>query len=149
MNDGASRIPDSLDYSLVGDEHVRRYEETNGDVGYIWNGAPCLILTTTGRRSGAPRKIPLIYSQDGPRYIIVASQGGAPTHPGWYHNLVTHTQVQVQVQAERFPAIARVARDEERTRLWGLVNQTWPSYDLYQSRTGRTIPVVVLERIDP
>jgi deazaflavin-dependent oxidoreductase (nitroreductase family) len=133
------------DLSLVGAEHVERYEETDGAVGYLWNGAPCLILTTTGRTSGAPRKVPLIYGRDGGRYLVVASKGGAPEHPAWYRNLAAHPDVEVQVRGDRFRATARAAQGEERARLWPIMTAVWPNYDVYVTRTDREIPLVVLE----
>ena len=133
--------------NLFGDEHVRRYRETGGAVGHDWRrGAKILLLTTTGRKSGEPRTAPLIYEADGDRYVIVASKGGAPDHPGWYLNLVEHPDVQLQVRDEVFPARAHTAEGEERERLWELVNRQWPDYDAYQEKTDRQIPVVVLER---
>lgn len=137
------------DLSLVGDEHVRRYRETNGEVGYLWNGAPCLILTTTGRKSGKRRDNALICGFDGDACIVVASKGGAPAHPDWYRNLVADPNVEVQVKADRFAATARTAEGVERERLWALMTETWPNYDQYQERTDRLIPVVVLERKAP
>ena len=134
------------DISLVGAEHVRRYQETNGAVGHDWNGVPALVLTTTGRRSGEPRPSALIYGEADGAYIVVASMGGAPTHPSWYLNLVDHPEVQLQVGAERFAATARTAEGDERDRLWSVMTGIWPNYDVYQSRTERRIPVVVLER---
>ncbi|HEX7094959.1 MAG TPA: nitroreductase family deazaflavin-dependent oxidoreductase [Acidimicrobiales bacterium] len=134
------------DLSLFGDEHVRRYEETDGEVGHIWSGVPCLVLTTTGRKSGQPRKNALIYGTDGDNYVVIASQGGAPTHPNWYLNLVANPNVTVQVKADRFPAVARTAEGAERERLWQLMTGIWPNYDEYATRTTRVIPVVVLER---
>jgi deazaflavin-dependent oxidoreductase (nitroreductase family) len=135
------------DLSLIGDEHVRRYRETDGEVGYLWNGAPALILTTTGRRTGQPRDSALIFGADGDRFVIVASMGGAPTHPQWYLNLVANPEVQVQVKGDRFTARARTAEGDERARLWKLMTDIWPNYDQYQERTDRVIPVVVLERV--
>ncbi len=130
-----------------GQEHVRVYRETGGETGHIWKeGSTTLLLTTKGRRSGEPRTTPLIYARDGDRYVIVASQGGAPTHPGWYRNLVKTPEVELQVGPEVFPALARTAEGEERERLWRLANEVWPHYDEYATRTERTIPVVVLER---
>ena len=132
---------------LFGDEHVRRYLETDGEVGYRWrNDAPILILTTTGRKSGEPRLRPLIFGEDEGRYVIVASQGGKPAHPDWYLNLSAHPDVHVQIKGDRFAARARTAGDEERERLWGKMAQIWPPYDDYQQKTDRRIPVVVLER---
>lgn len=133
---------------LYGDEHVRRYEETDGEVGYEWmKGARILILTTTGRRSGKQRKSPLIFGEDEGRQIVVASKGGAPEHPDWYRNLVAHPEVGVQVKADRFTARARTVTGEERARLWAHMVEVWPDYADYQRKTDREIPVVVLERV--
>jgi deazaflavin-dependent oxidoreductase (nitroreductase family) len=134
------------DLTLFGDEHVRRYEETDGEVGYLWNGATCLVLTTAGRRSGATRKHALICGFDGDACIVVASQGGAPTHPHWYRNLVADPRATVQVRGDRFAAVARTAEGDERDRLWKVMTTVWPNYDVYAQRTTRVIPVVVLSR---
>ena len=134
------------DLSLFGDEHVRRYEETDGEVGYLWNGATILVLTTTGRKSGEPRKFALIYDSRGDDLVVVASKGGAPDHPGWYKNLLAHPDASVQVRGERFDVRARTADGAEREELWRLMNRSWPNYDTYATRTDREIPVVVLER---
>ena len=132
---------------LFGDEHVRRYEETDGEVGHDWEkGAPILILTTTGRRTGEPRKFPLIYQRVDDTYVIVASKGGADEHPGWYRNLTANPEVSVQVKADKFSAVARTAASEERASLWPKMAAVWPDYDEYQKKTDREIPVVVLER---
>jgi deazaflavin-dependent oxidoreductase (nitroreductase family) len=132
---------------LFGDEHVRRYQETGGAVGHIWKrGSKVLLLTTTGRRTGEPTTTPLIYENDGDAYVIVASKGGAPTHPGWYRNLAKKPRVEVQVLDDVFTAEARTSTGEERERLWRLAARQWPDYDAYQERTDREIPVVVLER---
>ena len=136
-----------MTWKLFGDEHVRRYRETNGEVGYTWRrGAKILLLTTRGRKTGNPTTTPLIFEADGDRYVIVASTGGAPAHPGWYRNLVKDPNVEVQVKDDVFKAQARTASGEERERLWRLAAQQWPDYDAYQTRTDREIPVVVLER---
>ncbi len=132
---------------LFGDEHVRRYRETDGAVGHIWRrGAKTLLLTTRGRKTGEPRTAPLIYESSPNGYVIVASNGGAQKHPGWYRNLLRDPHVEVQVEGDVFPAEARTATGEERAELWRLAAQQWPPYDDYQTRTGREIPVVVLER---
>jgi proline iminopeptidase len=133
--------------NLFGEEHVHRYRETGGEVGHTWkNGSKILLLTTKGRSTGEPRTAPLIYENDGDRYVIVASKGGAPQHPGWYRNLSQDPEVEVQVKDEVFPARARTAEGAERDRLWRLAAEQWPDYDRYQKRTDREIPVVVLER---
>ncbi|GAA4553586.1 nitroreductase family deazaflavin-dependent oxidoreductase [Amycolatopsis samaneae] len=133
---------------LFGDEHVRRYEETNGEVGHDWEkGAPILVLTTKGRKSGEDRKFALIYQEVDGDHVIVASKGGAPNHPGWYLNLVANPEVKVQVKADRFTARARTAEGEERAKLWERLAAVWPDYDEYRKKTDREIPVVVLERV--
>ncbi len=133
--------------NLFGEEHVRRYRETNGEVGHIWReGSTILLLTTKGRKTGEPRTTPLIYAEDGDRYVIVASKGGAPEHPGWYENLAKNPEVELQVLDDVFPAHARTAEGEERERLWQKANEVWKHYDEYATKTDREIPVVVLER---
>jgi len=133
--------------ALFGEQHVRRYRETQGEVGHDWReGSTVLLLTTSGRRSGKPRTTPLIYAQDGDRYVIVASKGGAPEHPGWYLNLEANPQVELQVKDEVFVAQARTTEGQERERLWRKANQVWPHYEEYQRKTDREIPVIVLER---
>ena len=134
--------------NLFGQEHVRRYQETDGEEGYIWReGSTILLLTTTGRNTGNESTTPLIFGLDGDNPVIVASKGGAPKHPGWYRNLAKSPEVGVQIKGERFRARARDARGEERERLWRAMNEIWPHYDEYQAKTDRPIPVIVLERI--
>jgi proline iminopeptidase len=134
--------------TLFGEEHVRRYRETDGEEGYIWReGSTILLLTTTGRTTGKESTTPLIFGLDGDNPVIVASKGGAPEHPGWYRNLRKTPQVGVQIKGERFAARARDAQGEERERLWTLMNGIWPHYEEYQRKTDREIPVVVLERV--
>jgi deazaflavin-dependent oxidoreductase (nitroreductase family) len=133
--------------NLFGAEHVRRYRETGGDVGHDWRrGSKTLLLTTNGRKTGKPTTSPLIYARAGDDYVIVASKGGAPAHPGWYRNLVKDPNVQVQVKDDVFPARARTATGSEREQLWELALREWPDYDVYQARTEREIPVIVLRR---
>lgn len=133
------------DLKLLGNEHVQRYQETGGEVGYLWNGAPILLLYSTGRKTGQTRTHALIFARDGDDYLIVASMGGAPRHPQWYLNLTANPDAEIQVRANRIPVTARTAASgPERDRLWQIVNDVWPNYDTYQSRTDRQIPVVVL-----
>jgi proline iminopeptidase len=134
--------------TLFGEEHVRRYRETDGEEGYNWReGSTILLLTTTGRTSGNESTTPLIFDFDGDNPVIVASKGGAPDHPGWYKNLRKSPEVGVQIKGEKFRARARDAEGEERDRLWQRMNRMWPHYDEYQQKTDREIPVVVLERL--
>ena len=134
------------DITLLGEDHIRVYRETNGEQGYLWNGVPTLLLTMTGRKSGEKRTIPIIYRQVGDRYVIIASKGGSATHPAWYLNVSADPAVEVQIRGEVFKAAARTAQSPEREELWAEAVLAWPNYDLYQSRTTRLIPVVVLER---
>ncbi len=131
---------------LFGDEHVRRYRETGGEEGYEWQGTTCLLLTTVGRKTGEPRTLPLIFQDDDGRAVVVASRGGAPQHPAWYLNLRANPEVELQIKADDFSAIARDAGGEERERLWKVMTSVWPAYDDYQAKTDRQIPVVVIER---
>jgi deazaflavin-dependent oxidoreductase (nitroreductase family) len=134
------------DDQLFGAEHVRVYRETGGEHGYEWRGTTILLLTTQGRKSGEPRTTPLIHRTDGERWVIVASKGGAPEHPGWYENLLADADASVQVKDEVIPVRASTAEGEERSRLWSLMAEVWPAYDDYQTNTDREIPVVVLTR---
>ena len=133
--------------TLFGEEHVRRYQETDGEEGHDWReGSTTLLLTTTGRKTGRQSTTPLIYDLDGDNPVIVASKGGAPEHPGWYRNLLKNPEAEVQIKGDRFRARARTAEGEERERLWQQMNRMWPHYAEYQEKTDREIPVVVLER---
>jgi deazaflavin-dependent oxidoreductase (nitroreductase family) len=132
------------DFSLFGDDHVRIYETTGGKTGHDWNGTSCLIVHTIGRKSGAKRKIPLIYGRDGDDYVLIASKGGAPANPGWYENLVAHPDVDIQVWDRIIPVTARTGTDEDKKRVWKTMTAQWPDYDNYQSGTKRDIPVVLL-----
>ena len=126
--------------------HQWIYETTDGRIGASMGGRPMLLLRTVGRRSGHPRTSALLYVRDGDAYVVVASKGGNPKHPGWFHNLMAAPDVEIQVGRERIPVRARVAEDEEHTKLWSRANGVNKGqYDAYQARTDRDIPVVVLE----
>jgi deazaflavin-dependent oxidoreductase (nitroreductase family) len=116
-------------------------------VGYIWNNATTLLLTTRGRKSGEPKTVPLIFVPDGDNYVIIASLGGAPNHPAWYLNLEAEPRVTLQVRDRVFDAVARTAPSPERERLWAKAVEAWPQYEDYQAKTSRQIPVVVLEPV--
>ncbi len=136
-------------------EHLRRYVDSNGTDGHLWDSTgfgdhgmiPTLLLTTSGRRSGEPRMVPIIYGEADGNYVVVASRGGAPTNPGWYLNLHANPAVEVQVIADTFSATARTAVGEERQRLWKLMAAIYPTYDELQSKTDREIPIIVLTPI--
>lgn len=127
--------------------HVQDYVESDGQKGHRWRGLPTLLLTTRGRKTGKLRRTGLIYGQDGPHYLLVASNGGAPAHPLWYRNLVENPEVEIQVGADKLKAHARTATPEEKAHLWPLMSKIYPSYDKYQAKTDREIPLVVVEPV--
>jgi deazaflavin-dependent oxidoreductase (nitroreductase family) len=134
---------------LFGQEHVRAYRETDGEHGYRWRkGTAILLLSTKGRKSGETRTTPLIHRTDGDgRWVIIASKGGHPEHPGWYENIRANPDdVSIQVKADVIPVTAYEAEGEERDRLWAAMTEVWPDYEDYAEKTDREIPVVVLER---
>ncbi len=108
---------------------------------------PLLLLTTTGAKSGQPRLSPLAYIMDGDRYVVVASKGGAPTHPDWYHNIVAHPDVVIEVGPEKFAARAEIASEPERTRLFNAAADELPRLRDHEQNTRRTIPVITLTRV--
>jgi deazaflavin-dependent oxidoreductase (nitroreductase family) len=133
--------------TLYGEEHIARYRASDGREGHDWRrGTATLLLTTTGRRSGEPRTVPLIYGRHGDDYLVVASKGGSDQPPAWYVNLEADPHAEVQVWGDRFPVRARTASPDEKPELWRIMVAEWPDYDDYQRRTDREIPVVVLER---
>ena len=126
--------------------HQWLYEHSDGRNGASLGGRPMLLLRTVGRRTSQPRTAALLYVRDGDAYVVIASKGGAPQHPGWFHNLTAQPDVEVQVGRERIPVRARVAEGKERSRLWARADEiNRGQYATYQSRTSRVIPVVVLE----
>jgi deazaflavin-dependent oxidoreductase (nitroreductase family) len=129
-------------------EHASKYVESDGAKGHRWSGVKTLLITTRGRKTGLQRRTPLIYGQDGERYVVVGSNGGKKDHPSWYLNLQKDPDVGVQVGPEKFPARARTATGEERERLWQMMSAIWSDYERYQNKVGRELPVVVLERSD-
>lgn len=141
MSESNYKQPDLL---LLGEDHIRAYRESGGEVGYIWNGVPTLLLNATGRRTGQKRTSALIFGRDADDYLVVASMGGAPSHPLWYLNLQANPEATIQVKAGTHSVVARTASAAEKPRLWKIVTDVWPNYDVYQSRTDRDIPVVVL-----
>ncbi len=141
MTEADFQLPDR---TLLGAEHVRRYQETDGEVGYLWNAVPTLLLTTVGRSTGAARTTPLIFGRDGGDYLVIASTGGSPRHPAWYLNLAANPQAEIQVRADHLAVTARTATQQEKPRLWAIMTDQWPNYNVYQRRTERVIPLVVL-----
>jgi deazaflavin-dependent oxidoreductase (nitroreductase family) len=126
--------------------HTAIYRATGGRIGHRTPGfPPVLLLDHVGARSGAHRTSPLVYGRDGQNLIIVASKGGHPKNPAWFHNLVANPDTTVQVGSRHMNVHARVATPEERPRLWALMVGVYSGYDAYRRRTEREIPLVVLE----
>ena len=143
----ADYIPPTLDWVR---EHVELYEGSGGTKGTTLRdtGLPCILVTYTGRRTGATRKIALMRVTDGDAYLLVGSMGGAPSHPAWVHNLRANPDVQVRDRTEVFPMRVReVTDDPERARLWGLAVAAFPPYADYQAKTSRLIPVFAAEPV--
>jgi deazaflavin-dependent oxidoreductase (nitroreductase family) len=139
-----SKIEQVLGKGLV--VHQWLYTATDGRVGASLGGRPMLLLRTVGRRSGQPRTSALLYVRDGDAYVVIASKGGDPRHPGWFHNLMAAPEVEIQVGRQRVAVHARVAEGEERSRLWAQADEVNKGgYSAYQTRTDREIPVVVLD----
>ncbi|MEE2665410.1 MAG: nitroreductase/quinone reductase family protein [Myxococcota bacterium] len=137
-------------------EHIALYQ-SDPEKARMWDSGPLggpgllptLLLTTTGRKSGEPRALPLIYGEVGDSYVIIASKGGMPSHPIWYLNLEANPACELMVGAKAVAARARVAEGEERERIWEQMAELYPPYNEYQERAGaRTIPVVVLDPVD-
>lgn len=133
-------------------EHIELYK-TDPEKAHMWDSAPVggpgilptLLLTTTGRKSGEPRSLPLIYGTVGDSYAVIASKGGLPTHPLWYLNLEAQPKCELMVGAKAVSARARTATGEERDRIWAQMAEIYPPYLDYQKATQREIPVVVLD----
>ena len=140
-------MADTPDFNSFNKALIAEFREHDGAVSGPFAGAPLLLLTTTGAKTGSPRTTPLVHTRDGDRIVIIASKGGAPSHPDWYRNLSVNPEVTVELPGERFRARARVADGDERDRLYRAQADLMPNFDEYQAKTDRTIPVVVLERI--
>lgn len=125
---------------------INEFRANGGETSGPFKGRPLLLLTTKGAKSGAEGTTPLVYSRDGDRYVIIASMGGAPKHPAWYHNIVANPNVTLEVGTEKFEATATVAEEPERTRLYNAQAEMMPAFTEYQQKTTRVIPVVVLTR---
>jgi deazaflavin-dependent oxidoreductase (nitroreductase family) len=126
------------------DLNTALYRRTDGRLGSKVKGAPVLLLDHVGRKSGKARTTPLLYLNDGADLVIVGSRGGSEAMPGWFFNLMAAPATTVQVGSERRSVIAREATDEERERLWPRLVEMYPDYAVYQTRTSRQIPVVIL-----
>ncbi len=125
---------------------IEEFRANGGETSGPFKGRPLLLLTTKGAKSGEERTTPLVYSRDGERVVVIASMGGAPKHPAWFHNISADPEVTVEIGTEKFAARASVPEGEERDRLYAQQAATMPAFHEYQEKTTRRIPVVVLER---
>jgi deazaflavin-dependent oxidoreductase (nitroreductase family) len=126
---------------------IEEFRANGGKVGGPFEGAPMLLLHTTGAKSGKERVNPVVYQGDGHRLVVFGSKAGAPTHPDWYHNLRANPRVKVEVGTDLFDVDARVAEGEERERIWTRQKAQMPGFAEYEQKSSRQIPVIVLERV--
>lgn len=123
---------------------IEEFRANEGKVGGHFEGATLLLLHTTGAKSGLPRINPLVYIADNERYVVVASKGGAPSNPDWYHNIVANSEVSVEVGTEKFQAVATVSVEPERTQLYEQVEAVNPGFTEYKNKTTRIIPIITI-----
>jgi deazaflavin-dependent oxidoreductase (nitroreductase family) len=141
-------MADEIDFNEFNRGVVEEFRANDGVVTGAFAGAPMVLVTTTGAKTGKERVIPLVHTRDGDRVVVIASKGGAPAHPHWYLNLLANPEVTVELPGETFRARARALTDgPERDRLYRAQADLMPNFDDYQEKADRTIPVVVLERI--
>ena len=141
-------MPTIDEMTRFNDKIIEEFRANGGVVSGMFAGAPMILITTKGAKSGKTRTTPLVYSRDGDRYVIIASMGGAPKHPQWFHNIKAHPEITVEVGKEKFRARASVPQGAERDRLFNQQAAQMPNFAEYQKNTSRVIPAVVLERID-
>jgi deazaflavin-dependent oxidoreductase (nitroreductase family) len=128
---------------------IEEFRANEGRVGGPFEGAPMLLLHTTGARSGAERVSPVVYAEDDGRWVVFASKGGAPTNPDWFHNLRVQPDATIEVGTDTVPVVARAAEGDERERLWSRQKERMPGFADYEQKTTREIPVVILEPREP
>ena len=126
---------------------IAEFRANGGKVGGQFAGAPMVLLTTKGAKSGQTYIHPLVYTKDGDRYVLIASFAGAPKHPSWYHNIVADPTVTLEIGNEKFQAKAKITSGEERERLYNAQAAVMPFFDDYRKKTSRQIPVIALTRI--
>lgn len=124
---------------------IDEFRANGGRVGGRFDGAPMLILHTTGAKSGAERENPLVYARRGDDVVVFASKAGAPTHPAWYLNLVANPDASIEIGTETRQVRARVAEGDERDEIWSRQKAAMPGFAEYEQKTSREIPVVILE----
>jgi deazaflavin-dependent oxidoreductase (nitroreductase family) len=127
------------------DKIIEEFRANGGKVGGPFQGAPLLLLHTTGAKSGQERVNPMMYRSDGDRLAVFASKSGADTNPDWFHNLRANPRVTVEIGAETRSVLARMAEPDERERLWSAQKKDYPGFAEYETKTTRQIPVIILE----
>jgi deazaflavin-dependent oxidoreductase (nitroreductase family) len=137
----------AIDFNGFNRGIIEDFRANAGKVGGPFAEAPMMLLTTTGAKSGKQHVTPLVHTTSGDDLVIIASKGGDPKHPAWYHNLLADPTVEVEVGSERYTATARIAEGDERQALWDAQAALMPNFTEYQTKTTRLIPVVVLERV--
>ncbi|OBJ71660.1 nitroreductase family deazaflavin-dependent oxidoreductase [Mycobacterium sp. 1274756.6] len=130
------------------ERNIAEFRRRGGELGGPFEGAPVLLLTTTGAKSGQPRTSPMMYLPDGDRLIVFASNEGKDTHPAWYHNLRAHASATVEVGTETYPVDATEITGDEHDRLYDIQAERYPGFAAYRERTDRVIPVIALTRAD-
>jgi deazaflavin-dependent oxidoreductase (nitroreductase family) len=136
------------DFAGFNNALIEEFRSNRGKVTGHFAGAPLVLVTTTGAKSGLERTAPLVHTMDGDNVVIIASKGGAPTSPDWFHNLVANPDVTVELPSETYAARARVTEGAERDRLFRAQAELMPNFAEYEKATTRVIPVVVLERVE-
>ncbi len=126
---------------------IEEFRKNHGKVGGAFDGSTLLLLTTIGAKSGKKRIIPLVYTEEGDKYVIIASKGGADSHPDWFFNVVANDQVEVEMGDEKFKAKAEITDEATRKKLYAQHASRYPGFLEYQQKTKRAIPVILLERI--
>lgn len=126
-------------------DHIKRYLATNGEDGHLMNGVPCLVLTTTGSKSGEKRQAAVIYGKYGNNHVVIASKGGSDTPPAWFTNMQATKRAHIQVKDKKMDVTMRIAEGAERQQLWDMMAKIFPDYNNYQKSTKRQIAVCVLE----
>jgi deazaflavin-dependent oxidoreductase (nitroreductase family) len=126
---------------------INEFRSNAGKVGAPFANAPMILLTHTGAKTGKSYTTPLVYSRDGEHIVVIASKAGAPNNPSWYHNLIAHPMVTLEIGAERFKAKARVVTGDERERLFNQQAAQMAVFDEYRAKTTRKIPVIVFDRV--
>ena len=135
-----------MDFKEMSEKTVEEFRSNDGKVGGMFEGATLLLLHHVGAKSGTARVSPVMYQAQGENWAVFASKGGAPTNPGWYHNILANPKTKIEVGTETIDVTARVAQGEERTKIWEAQKEAYPQFAEYEAGTDREIPVIILER---